>query len=54
MTEILLCGCRGVMGRMITECSISDRFSDKLRIAAGVDIKEGNPETFPVFKKSKT
>lgn len=50
MTDILLCGCLGVMGKMITECSLSERFSDKLRITAGVDIKDGSNEKYPVYK----
>lgn len=50
MTDVLLCGCRGVMGKMIYECSQTDRFSDKIRVAAGVDIKDGSAETFTVFR----
>lgn len=50
MTDILLCGCLGVMGKMITECSLSERFSDKLRITAGVDVKDGSNEKYPVYK----
>jgi 4-hydroxy-tetrahydrodipicolinate reductase len=50
MTDILLCGCLGVMGKMITEASLSTRFSDKLRICAGVDVKDGGTDSFPVFR----
>ena len=50
MIDILLCGCRGDMGKMIAEIAASDRFSSKVRICAGVDIKEGNGEPFPVYR----
>ncbi len=50
MIDILLCGCLGVMGKMISDCSLSDRFSDKLRIAAGVDVKDGPDVKYPVYR----
>ena len=50
MIDILLCGCRGTMGKMIAECALSDRFSSILRVSAGVDIKDGGGEYFPVYK----
>ncbi|MBO4392696.1 MAG: 4-hydroxy-tetrahydrodipicolinate reductase [Clostridia bacterium] len=50
MIDILLCGCLGVMGKMICECSQNNSFSDKIKIVAGVDIKEGISDSFPVYK----
>ncbi|MBE6897041.1 MAG: 4-hydroxy-tetrahydrodipicolinate reductase [Ruminococcaceae bacterium] len=50
MIDILLCGCRGVMGKMIAEIAATERFSSQLRISAGVDIKEGEGEPFPVYR----
>ncbi len=50
MIDVLLCGCRGVMGKMITEIAATDRFCSDIRICAGVDIKDGAGEPFPVYK----
>ena len=46
MTKIILSGCFGNMGRVITQC-VSQR--DDCEIVAGVDIFDGNAP-YPVFK----
>lgn len=46
MTRIILSGCFGKMGRVITDC-VAKR--DDCTIAAGVDINEGNAP-YPVYK----
>lgn len=46
MVRILLHGCNGKMGRMITEIAKSD---ENVKIAAGVDTYTGIPNDYPVF-----
>jgi len=46
MTNVLLCGCCGRMGRMIADL-LSNR--DDMRIVAGVDIKPEKYAAFPVY-----
>ena len=46
MTDIILSGCFGKMGKAITDC-VSGR--DDCKIVAGVDINEGTAQ-YPVFK----
>ena len=46
MTKIILCGCLGHMGRVISD--IVSKNSD-CEIVAGVDIACGNDETFPIY-----
>lgn len=51
MTDILLNGCNGRMGKMIVNSVKND---GRYRIAAGVDVKQTNEEAyydFPVFRK---
>ena len=47
MTRILMHGCNGKMGRMITELVKND---DSAVIAAGVDTYTGVPNDYPVFE----
>ena len=48
MIQVLLCGCHGKMGKIISEL-IAER--NDLRIVAGVDrIQEAEPPQFPVFQ----
>lgn len=47
MTNILLCGCQGKMGRVVAACVAA---RSDCRIAAGVDIAGGDNSAFPVFK----
>ncbi len=51
MTKIILCGCLGHMGKVITD--IVDN-SDDLEIVAGVDMSVSNLEKFPVYNKIDT
>ena len=46
MIQILLSGCRGRMGRVITDMVQDD---PTLRIAAGLDPSAGAPLPYPVF-----
>ncbi len=46
MTDILLCGCSGKMGKAVAEC-VEDR--DEWRIIAGVDLNAEGRTDFPVF-----
>ena len=46
MTNILLCGCNGYMGRVITSC-VNSR--DNLEIVAGIDLKVEMNSSYPVF-----
>ena len=46
MTKILLHGCNGKMGRMITELVKNDADAE---IVAGVDAYTGVPNEYPVF-----
>lgn len=46
MTNILLCGCNGKMGRFVTAC-VAKR--DDCRIVAGVDIQTDTANDYPVF-----
>lgn len=47
MTRILMHGCNGKMGRMITELVKND---DSAVIAVGVDTYTGVPNDYPVFE----
>lgn len=47
MIRILLSGCCGKMGRMVTECA--DKFPD-LSIAAGLDVLSDTKASYPIFK----
>ncbi len=47
MVDILLCGCFGHMGKVITDC-VANR--DDCRIVAGVDINTEESASFPVYK----
>jgi len=49
MVNILLCGCFGHMGKVITDC-IANR--DDCRIVAGVDINTEESASFPVYKSA--
>ncbi len=46
MTDIILCGCQGHMGKTITEL-VNER-SD-LRITAGVDLKNDLTAEYPIY-----
>lgn len=46
MTDIILCGCNGKMGRVITAC-VNSR--DDARIVAGVDINTDTLSSYPVY-----
>lgn len=46
MTEIILCGCNGKMGRVITE---SIKLRDDCKIVAGVDLNTETFSDFPVY-----
>ena len=46
MVRILMNGCNGKMGRMITEIARSD---ENVEIVAGVDTYTGIPNDYPVF-----
>ena len=47
MINIILLGCNGYMGRVVTAIALSD---DEVFIAAGVDITQENSQNFPVYK----
>ncbi len=49
MTDIILSGCCGVMGKNIAEC-ISKK--DDCRIVAGIDIKTVEDSPFPIYKNA--
>lgn len=46
MTDIILVGCNGRMGHMITEIAAED---EEVQIVAGVDVTGGNDNGYPVF-----
>ncbi len=46
MTNIILSGCNGKMGKVITACILQ---RDDCKIVAGVDISGKSTETFPVY-----
>lgn len=48
MTRIIMRGCNGKMGNVITDIVAND---DSCEIVAGVDLLEGLPKAYPVFKK---
>jgi len=50
MVDILLCGCFGHMGKVITDC-VKKR--DDCRIVAGVDINTEESASFPVYKSAE-
>ncbi len=47
MVKVILSGCNGHMGRYVTE-GIANR--DNIEIAAGVDLNDSVPNTYPVYK----
>ncbi len=47
MTNIILCGCMGHMGKVITSIVESN---ENCKIVAGVDIKSSNDLAFPIYK----
>ncbi|MBO6108710.1 MAG: 4-hydroxy-tetrahydrodipicolinate reductase [Eubacterium sp.] len=47
MTRIILCGCSGAMGRMITGLCEED---NDVRIVAGVDVKPDRDSKYPIFE----
>ena len=47
MTRIILCGCNGKMGRVISQLVKED---ENAEIVAGVDISGEGPEGYPVFR----
>ena len=47
MTDILLSGCNGKMGRVITACVAA---RDDCRIVAGIDKNTAQGADFPVFE----
>ena len=48
MTRIIMCGCNGKMGRVISQLVKED---ENAEIVAGVDISGEQSDTYPVFKK---
>lgn len=50
MTNIILNGCNGRMGRVITALAEAD---DNFKIAAGLDINDSMPNTYPVYTDIK-
>ena len=46
MTDIILCGCNGKMGQVISRC-VAER--DDCRIVAGIDITGVQKNNYPVF-----
>ena len=48
MTRIIMCGCNGKMGRVISQLVKED---ENAEIVAGVDISGEQLDTYPVFKK---
>ena len=48
MTRIIMCGCNGKMGRVISQLVKEDEHAE---IVAGVDISGEQLDTYPVFKK---
>lgn len=46
MTNIILNGCNGKMGRVITRLASED---DSCRIVAGIDISNALPNDYPVY-----
>lgn len=48
MTNIILCGCNGKMGRTVTACAAQ---RDDCRIVAGFDINTAPDNDYPVFAK---
>ncbi len=49
MIKVLLCGCNGYMGKVITSC-VDAR--DRFEISAGIDLKEEMNSTYPVFSNA--
>jgi len=49
MIKLLLCGCNGYMGRVITSC-VDAR--EKFEIVADIDLKDEMNSTYPVFSKA--
>ncbi len=47
MTKIIMCGCCGAMGRMITDLSNAD---EDVEIVAGVDVKANRDLKYPIFE----
>lgn len=50
MTEIILCGCCGTMGKVISEVCEAD---DKIKIVAGVDAYDSGTTSYPVYPNFK-
>ena len=50
MTKIILTGCNGRMGKVVTELAKED---PQIEIVAGIDITEGENCSFPVYKSLK-
>lgn len=48
MTRIIMCGCNGAMGRMITGIVADD---PEAEIVAGIDMIDNGDNTYPVFSK---
>ena len=48
MTRIIMCGCNGKMGRVISQLVKED---ENAEIVAGVDISGEQFDSYPVFKK---
>lgn len=49
MTRIILSGCSGTMGRVISDCAAQ---SNECEIVAGIDLKANPALSYPVFKKA--
>ena len=49
MTDIILSGCCGVMGKNIAQCIEK---KDDCRIVAGIDIKSDDNSPFPIYKNA--
>ncbi len=47
MTKIIMCGCCGAMGRMITDLSNAD---EDVEIVAGVDVRPSRDLKYPIFE----
>ena len=49
MTRIIMCGCNGAMGRMITGIVNEDAEAE---IVAGIDMVDTKEHCYPVFQKA--
>lgn len=50
MTKIILCGCSGHMGHVVTEIAAADA---EVEIVAGIDLSETKDASYPVFASLK-